>query len=144
MGALRLSWFLWAAFAFAAVAAMIILLDACGLVLPGYGRWHEIGWTYCGTRAPEAQSDDTAARLLAERARQLELGMAQQQAACLARLPSPRRSAAPAEPANDAVAPMRAPASAPQTPLAPTGNLPAAQAKPTSAPPASAACHTSA
>lgn len=80
---------LWVAFALLVVATMFVLLRACGLVLPGYGSWHRIGFAYCSARATPAQTDDRRMRDLRELARQLELRVVQQQATCLAQLPSP-------------------------------------------------------
>ena len=80
---------LWVAFALLVVATMFVLLRACGLVLPGYGSWHRIGFAYCSARATPAQVDEDRTRALRELARQLELRVVQQQATCLAQLPPP-------------------------------------------------------
>lgn len=80
---------LWVAFALLVVATMFVLLRACGLVLPGYGSWHRVGFAYCTARATPAQADEQRTRALRELARQLELRAVQQQANCLAQLPPP-------------------------------------------------------
>ena len=86
---------LWVAFALLVVATMFVLLRACGLVLPGYGSWHRIGFAYCSARATPAQVDEDRTRALRELARQLELRVVQQQATCLSQLPPPVAPPAP-------------------------------------------------
>lgn len=91
---------LWVAFVLLVTATMFVLLRACGLVLPGYGSWHRVGWAYCTARATPAQIDDQRIRALRELARQLELRVVRQQATCLAELPPARPTSPPQETAK--------------------------------------------
>lgn len=88
----RRSWaLLWPAFAVLVVAILFVLLRACGLVLPGYGSWHRIGWAFCAVRAKASESDrsNERGRALAEQALLLQLQLARKEMACLAAPPSP-------------------------------------------------------
>lgn len=85
---------LWAAFALLVAAIMFVLLRACGLVLPGYGSWHGLGFAFCSARAAPAPVDDGRSRELTDLVQTLELKVLQQRAACLAEAP-PGRGAGP-------------------------------------------------
>ena len=124
----RLTWLLWAAFALFVVAAMFLLLRACGLVLPGYGSWHHVGWAFCSASTTAAQADDERQRLLKSVAVQLELRILREQIDCLAELPSPRPS--DPQPVQQAT---------PQRPQRPHPKAPSQAAAPSSASPPSSA-----
>jgi hypothetical protein len=80
---------LWIAFMLLVAAIMFVLLRACGLVLPGYGVWHQVGFSYCARPARTA-IDVRDARKLIDEARALQLQLLEAQAACLAqRAPQP-------------------------------------------------------
>lgn len=96
---------LWVAFALLVVATLFVLLRACGLVLPGFGSWHRVGFAYCSARATPAQTDEDRTRGLRELARQLELRVVQQQATCLAQLPPPVVPPKPAPQPQEAAKP---------------------------------------
>lgn len=95
----RWAWPLWPAFALLVVVILLVLLRACGLVLPGYGSWHRIGWAFCSPRASVSESErgQERGRALAEQALQLQLRIARKEMACLAAppAPSPRRAERP-------------------------------------------------
>ena len=95
----RWAWPLWLAFAVLVGVILLVLLRACGLVLPGYGSWHRIGWAFCSARAnvSEGERGQERGRTLAEQALQLQLQIARKEMACLAAppSPSPRRAERP-------------------------------------------------
>ena len=72
-----LSLVLWVGFALLVAAIMIVLLRACGLVLPGYGVWHHVGMAYCAR--PTRTADVGDARRLMDEARRLRLQLLQAQ-----------------------------------------------------------------
>ena len=82
---------LWPAFTLLVVVILFVLLRACGLVLPGYGGWHRIGWAFCSNPPRPTESDRTHehGRALAEQALQLQLQIARKEMACLAAPPAP-------------------------------------------------------
>lgn len=82
---------LWPVFVLLVAAVMFVLLQACGLVLPGYGSWHRIGFAYCQDRRPTAMTDAERLRLLRDMAYRLQVQLLQQRATCLAQLPPPTR-----------------------------------------------------
>lgn len=83
------SWPLWVAFVLLVSAVLLLLLRACGLVLPGYGTWHHLGLAYCAPVERSAPTDEHV-RGLGRMALELQLRIAQRRAACLeARPPAP-------------------------------------------------------
>jgi hypothetical protein len=126
-----LSAVLWVAFGLLVVAIMLVLLRACGLVLPGYGVWHRIGFAYC---AAPIRSPAMRERALPEIARELQLQLLQAQAACLAQRVPPA-PAPPATPRQQAIAPPEvAPAPRPE-PEPPARPPPEPRPKPVAEPP---------
>ena len=82
---------LWLAFVLLIAAAMFVLLRACGLVLPGYGSWHRIGFAYCLERKAAIPVDAERTRALREQALQLEVRLLRQRASCIAQSMPPAR-----------------------------------------------------
>lgn len=82
---------LWLAFVLVVAIVLFVLLRACGLVLPGYGSWHRIGFAYCVERKAAVPPDVERTRLLRDQAFQLELRLLQQRATCIAQLTPPAR-----------------------------------------------------
>lgn len=106
---------LWLAFIALVVAIMWTLLRACGLVLPGYGTLHHVGFAYCAARpaSAPARTPDQMTGDLRELMRSLELRLLQMRAACLAEAP-PRPS--PQTPGPE-IAKPQAPAEPPKPEL---------------------------
>lgn len=82
---------LWLTFVLLVATAMFVLLRACGLVLPGYGSWHRIGFAYCLERKAAVPDAAARTRLLRDQALQLELRLLQQRASCIAQSMPPAR-----------------------------------------------------
>ena len=103
---------------------MVVLLHACGLVLPGYGAWHRLGFAYCLERRPAGPSDVERTRLLREMAVQLELRVMRERASCIAQSlppsPPPTQVAGRSPPQAQGPAPQtRVPAPGPAPVTAP-------------------------
>ena len=93
--AVLLSAALWLAFVLLVATILFVLLRACGMVLPGYGSWHRIGFAYCLDRKPAAQTDVQRTGLLRDQALRLEMQLLRQRATCLAQLTPPPRPPSP-------------------------------------------------
>lgn len=90
--AVLLSAALWLAFVLLVVTILFVLLRACGLVLPGYGAWHRVGFAYCLDRKPVAQTDAQRLALLRDQVLRLEMQLLRQRASCLAQVTPPPRA----------------------------------------------------
>jgi hypothetical protein len=77
-----LAWLLWVVFALIVVTSGIVLLRACGLLMPA------LGWNFCPAAPPSLSAETERGEMLNRLAQQLELDLAQKTLAC-ASLPPP-------------------------------------------------------
>jgi hypothetical protein len=85
----RLSVVLWLAFAAVSVAGAIVLLRACGLLLPLAAALPELGWNFCPAIPPQLSADAERGAALWKQVRQLELELAHKSLACASIPPPP-------------------------------------------------------
>ena len=79
----RTAWLLWLAFALLVAATMVILLRACGLLMPA------LGWNFCPAAPPTLSAETERGEELSKLARQLELELAQKNLECASIPPPP-------------------------------------------------------
>ena len=79
----RTAWLLWLAFVLLVAATMIILLRACGLLMPAWG------WNFCPATPPALSVETERGEELSKLARQLELELARKNLECASIPPPP-------------------------------------------------------
>lgn len=105
-------WLLWILLTLLLLIVAWMLLRACGMGLPGYGLFHDIGTAFCPGAALAATSVEAEdARRLGDLARQLELELVRKQIVCAMDAgrsgagPSPSGQSPSGQPASGATSP---------------------------------------
>jgi len=84
-----LSYALWMAFVAIVIVSGVVLLRACGLLMPIATAIPLLGWNFCPSPPPALSAETERGAELAKVARQLELELAQKRLECASIPPSP-------------------------------------------------------